>query len=117
MATKKTAAEIEQNPSKGSIQMLFRELNDVEIPEKAAATKARKAKDDLRMRLLNVPEMLEAERAEEEAEEVYYAARKAIEAKVSKVRREYLTKGLTPGVRRKIEALVAEINGEPLATD
>lgn len=117
MATKKTAAEIEQNPSKGSIQMLFRELNDLDIPEKAAMTKARKVKEELKERLLNVPEMIEAEKAEALAEEIYYDKRKETEAKVSKVRREYLTKGLTPGVRRKIEALVAEINGEPLATD
>lgn len=97
-------------PTKGSIEKLFRELHVTDVKEYAEMQSLNRQLDELEKKLLDVPEYLELKRRKDEASRAYYDKRNELMKKIGRVRRKYLARGLTPAVRKEIEELVEEVS-------
>lgn len=101
-------------PNRTTIQLLFRDLRSGGNLGKAwdKYKEAEEEADQLSKKLLAVPEYESARQRAQEASQAYYTQRKAIHAKIVKVHRSYLARGLTPAVIKQINDLIVEIDGD-----
>lgn len=67
---------------------------------------------ELEARLLDVPEMRELKERQGRAREAHNKLEKQIDARVDQVHRLYLSRGLTPAVRKKLDELVEFVNSQ-----
>lgn len=99
------------SPSKRDIEQLFRHEMDVgwtmDHPEYAALDVEIKAIED---DLLDNKKLRDLKRKRDRLGEQIRLARKKLHLKKTELRREFLSKGVTPEILKKIDALIKEIN-------
>lgn len=103
-----------EEPNRRSVEQLFRDLlrDSFNTKEEDSARNLRHQRDQLEKELLQDPRYLDLSRKADEASRQASHLNKQLRSSVEKVRRLYLSRGLTPFVRKKIEDLVMEINGD-----
>lgn len=98
-------------PSRRTIDALFKDLDRRTRYRGSEYSKAHEELEALEKELRKDPRYVRLKKRLDEAEADYYEQERVRMAKVRAVRLEYQAKGLTDGVRKKIEALVEEFVG------
>lgn len=105
-----------EKPNKRNIEKLLRELSgynsaiDEAYPSKEALDEADNDVDTIEKNLMESPVLKAAMRKRDAIRRKYDKERKALQERLSKIRRVYYAKGMTTGVLLALESLVDEIN-------
>lgn len=101
-------------PTRGSVEKLFREIRDHHgygvRYEDSKHRKLEKELDELRDRLLSDRRYAALEKKFEASKAEYYSHDNKVRNELFRVRTLYLSKGLTPAVRKEIDKLVKLAN-------
>ena len=113
----KSKAAVADQPTRRTVEQLFKDLSGRYYGyghEDYEKTKDLETQiEDLKVKLLDVPEMRELQKRRSELEGQLAARRKAINERLGKVRRQYFAHGLTPAVLKQVQDLVEFVNDEP----
>lgn len=105
-----------EKPNKRNIEKLFRELSgyqnaiDTSCPSKVVYEKADKRVDELYAKLTSSGPYAHAVAVRDLARKDYDEEREKLKEELSKIRRLYYARGLTPLVLKKIEKFVDKLN-------
>jgi hypothetical protein len=97
-------------PTRRGIDELFRQLTNYHDDSWEACQQLRAEVELLEKKLLDVPAYRKLKAKADAAYRAYHARRARLRKKAGQLRLEYCARGLTPDIKRRINALVKEAN-------